>query len=274
VNARHILAALALAATALSPALAERIELNEKNPVVVRSDIAYVLYRVPAKHFLQLLREVTPEERAAQEAKRAAAYAKASAKYEKAIAKYRRDKTYWGAMSADDRLLAAKPVEPALVSEETFFYPPPELVNFINVSRPFARFENGYAYLLALEPGRYTIYGPLIAGANGVAMGTCFCMGSIQFDAPAGKIVDLGTIGDGVKFGTGTGVLTPARLGQATPAQLAGQTIVPATLRAAGKMPNYNGIMIDRMPAIPGVLAYRRDTVIDVASGKEVEPLR
>ncbi len=40
--------------------------------------------------------------------------------------------------------------------------------------------------------------------------------------------------------------------------------------QASGKMNNYYGIGITRMTPIPGVLAYRRDTVIDVRTGTDV----
>jgi len=39
---------------------------------------------------------------------------------------------------------------------------------------------------------------------------------------------------------------------------------VRADFHAAGKMDNHFGVSIARMPAIPGVLGYRRDKVIDL----------
>lgn len=48
-------------------------------------------------------------------------------------------------------------------------------------------------YLVAVTPGRYVIQsGPT----------TCFCLGSYQFDVPAGRITDLGTIHIGPENGS------------------------------------------------------------------------
>ncbi|HLL31602.1 MAG TPA: hypothetical protein VK403_11445, partial [Allosphingosinicella sp.] len=58
--------------------------------------------------------------------------------------------------------------------------------------------------------------------------------------------------------------LTPPDPAMPRPARLSGLPVVAADLRAAGKMPNYFGIEIDRLPAVPGVLAYERDKVVDV----------
>jgi len=44
----------------------------------------------------------------------------------------------------------------------------------------------------------------------------------------------------------------------------------PASYRAAGKIDNFFGVMIDRLTALPGVLAYRRDEVIDEKTGAAV----
>ena len=49
--------------------------------------------------------------------------------------------------------------------------------------------------------------------------------------------------------------------------RLASYTIVPAELHAGRRVPNYLGLEIDRVMPIDGVLAYRRDKVIDVRSG-------
>ena len=49
--------------------------------------------------------------------------------------------------------------------------------------------------------------------------------------------------------------------------RLASLRIVPAELRAGGRFPNYYGVQIDRLTAIPGVLEYDRDRVVDVKAG-------
>lgn len=55
--------------------------------------------------------------------------------------------------------------------------------------------EDGHirTYMVAVRPGRYVLQG----GAS-----TCFCLGSYQFDAAAGRITDLGTVHIGLENGT------------------------------------------------------------------------
>jgi hypothetical protein len=48
-------------------------------------------------------------------------------------------------------------------------------------------------------------------------------------------------------------------------ARLAGMTVRPATFRPVGKSPNYYGLAITRMPAMPGVMRYDRDRTVDLA---------
>ena len=49
--------------------------------------------------------------------------------------------------------------------------------------------------------------------------------------------------------------------------RLSAYKVVPATFRAAGPVPNYFGVQVDRMTALPGVLAYDRDKIVDAAAG-------
>jgi len=55
----------------------------------------------------------------------------------------------------------------------------------------------------------------------------------------------------------------PADSSTYVPARLASLPRVQASYRAAGKVDNFFGVMIDRLTALPGVLAYRRDEVVD-----------
>ena len=54
------------------------------------------------------------------------------------------------------------------------------------------------------------------------------------------------------------------------PASLAALPREAAAYRAAGKIDNFFGVMIERLTALPGVLSYRRDEVIDERAGKAV----
>ena len=71
----------------------------------------------------------------------------------------------------------------------------------------------------------------------------------------------------------GTGGLTAMRVApeeSPVPSSLASMPRGPAQYRAAGKIDNFFGVMVDRLTALPGVLAYQRDQVIDVPTGAPV----
>ena len=162
-----------------------------------------------------------------------------------------------------------KPEKPPVLTDETFFFPPPELANFLTVfgGRVFSKADGSNSYFVEVEPGSYTLYR--------AGFGPCLCMGSVSFDAPAGKIVSFGEFDPVSPNEAASSWFTPPAAGMPKPPQLANLPIEPAQLHAAGKLPNYFGTLIDRMPPIAGVLAYNRDVPLDVASGeKPVEPVR
>jgi hypothetical protein len=179
-----------------------------------------------------------------------------------------------------------RPTEP---TEATFAFDPPELDNFVfNQIRPriWGDGDQVSGWLIAVQPGTYVLYGAIAQGQGAMA-GGCFCMGSVRFDAPAGKITHFGTISDDISqedalafarehgergFRLGHGVVTPAAAdNRPLPPTLASLPVVPAQLRAADKMPNYFGVFIARIAPIPGILAYRRDVVVDGRTGQPVE---
>lgn len=270
-------AALATAALPFAPALA-RDQVNSKDAITVDPHRSYIFYRATMKTDILFLREVTEGQLHTWQANREAAYQKARAGYEKALAQWQKADAFYRTTTTSERLNIPKPVKPDPVTPETFSFPPPELDNFVAVSAGPRVDEAGtqYSYLIAVEPGTYALYGN-VSVTNKGASGTCLCMGSIRFEAPAGKIVDLGRIsyprieshnGDVMRLrgpkATPTHLVTPPSAALALPARLKGLPVMAADLRAAGKMSNYYGIEIDRLPAIPGVLAYRRDQVIDL----------
>ena len=81
-------------------------------------------------------------------------------------------------------------------------------------------------------------------------------MGSVKFTVRAGEITDLGTQ-------MLSGGMEPAHHGTAVDARLKDWPLHPADYRAVGKLPNYYGVKLDRINAIPGVISYRRDQIID-----------
>ncbi|HYE28896.1 MAG TPA: hypothetical protein VEA61_11795 [Allosphingosinicella sp.] len=135
----------------------------------------------------------------------------------------------------------------------------------------------GKTYLRAVRPGSYILYGNVAVGNNGAHVGVCLCMGTLRFDAPAGQIVDLGTIlfpdVGASKRPWGVSVV-PFDSTMVVPSRLAGLPRVAAEFRAAPKLDNIFGVEIDRHDAMPGVLAYDRDLPIDVRTGRPAAPAR
>lgn len=263
----------ALAAIVAVPGLAkERIDLDEKLPVVIDPARAYVLYSGETKFPMSLIRTVDANERATWATARTAALAKAQAKSVRARKKYEDELATWNGLDPTVRALYAPPTAPVAVSDSNFAFAPPELANFVYAARPFSKSDRGFTYLIAVPPGRYTVYGPQNALSTGVFGALCMCMGSIAFDAVPGKVVSLGRFTN--KFGANP-IFTFERAKASDPVlpALTSIGVTPAHLVAAGKMPNYNGTLIGRLAPIEGVLAYRRDTVIDVASAKEAVAL-
>lgn len=267
-------------AAAAKPLQTEQFKSNAA--VSIDSARAFILVRSPGMD-LKLLRIATAAERAVYEQDKAAAFAKAKGKYDRDAVKYAEaQKDYETAISngAVNYYKPEKPVEP---NESNFAYPAIESDNFVTIwaGRVFDKEGPRTVHLIAVPPGTYRIYGQILEAPNGSSSGTCMCMGSVQFDAAAGTITDMGTMrypisearSDKVEASwngltPGKGGLTSMRVEPAdsstyVPARLASLPRVQASYRAAGKVDNFFGVMIDRLTALPGVLAYRRDEVVD-----------
>jgi hypothetical protein len=218
-------------------------------------------------HFVKI---PSADDQVAYDKLKADAFAEAREDYAKAIARYERDAAL--AKKTSGMKAPKKPIEP---TEANFqFTQFAQLANF--TMGPFNRFysKDGGTYLHAVTPGKYRIFGQVdpIAG-----LGVCYCMGSVTFDAEAGKIVDLGTMttdlansgpaekGDSSSPRVAAYALALQPVNDLTPVdpRLKSLPRFPADLRAAGKMPNYMGIAISRLPAIKDVLSYRRDQIVD-----------
>jgi hypothetical protein len=273
----------ALGATALfafNPAMAE-----EKPPVFFEGKVvkdskavkldpskAYVLVRTPNAMALHFTKLPSAEDQIAYEKLKVAAFAEAREDYAKALKKYERDLQLSKKSSS-----VKKPKKPAEPTESNFqFTPFGQLANFtVGAFNRFTSEKGESSYLHQVTPGTYRVYGqvdPLLG------LGVCYCMGSVTFEALAGKIVDLGTLGpdpansaepekgdsSSPRFAAYTMAWTPATQSTAVDPRIASFPRTPATFRAAGKTPNYMGIEISRIPEIPGVIAYDRDRIIDL----------
>ena len=276
------LAALSLAAPAFAkdPVFVTGTAVKDKPAVALSPTMAYVMMRSDTAVPLYLMKVPSAEDQAAYDKMRADALVKAHAKF------VRKQKEYNSAVKFNAELasgtprqpLPEKPVEP---TEANFEFTPFPLLAGMSIGplNRFAKADGGVStYLQELTPGEYRIYGPLAVMPNGAAMGSCFCMGSVAFVAKAGEIVDLGVMeakanapgkrpaGDSSApmFADGQ-FLVPAT----TPPdpRLSGARIVQSKFRPVGKLPNYYGMTISRIPAMPGVMRYDRDRIVDLTSG-------
>ncbi|HEU5285653.1 MAG TPA: hypothetical protein VFU20_03960 [Sphingomicrobium sp.] len=246
---------------------------------------AYLLVRSPLNLDVKLLREARPDEVEAYKAERSAALEKARSKYARKLAGYERDIKAWNAMSANARAGQVKPERPVEPTDDNLAFKAIESDKFVTLWGGRVFDKPSQARLIAVDPGTYRLYGQMIEGNNGSMLGFCLCMGSVDFDAAPGRITDLGSfryplaeaLRDKVKpswngLTPGKGGLTgmrvePMRPADPVPASLASLPREAAAYRAAGKIDNFFGVQIDRLTALPGVLSYRRDEVVDERSG-------
>lgn len=289
---KRMFAAAALGLAMSAPALAEDVVfvtsdiVKDKPTVALDPARAYILLRSDAATPLHLMKEPSEFDRSAYQSMRAEAFAKARRKYEKEFARYEAARKSAARFKKDDprARVPAKPVEP---TEANFEFTPFHLMAGVSIGplNRFAKRDGGASvYLQAVTSGDYRIYGPIAAAPNGGFFGRCFCMGSVKFEAKAGEITDMGTIltsveGPGVQAAAGNAFVSlqptgfriePA--GSTTPLdpRLKNMTVRPAAYRPAGKLPNYFGLAIDRIPEMPGVMRYERDRIVDLTASAEL----
>jgi hypothetical protein len=281
------LAALVVPAAATAkPAFSQQFKATA--PISVDPARAYLLVRSPASLDIKLLRVARPDEVAAYQVERAAALELARGKYFKKLASYNQDAKAWNAYTPDDRARLPKPERPVEPTDDNFAFKALESDKFVTVWGGRIFDKAAQARLIAVDPGTYRLYGQIFEGTNGSSIGFCLCMGSVQFDAAPGRITDLGSIHyplnealrDKVEpswngLTKGKGGLTAMRVEpmgatDPVPASLAALPRDAAVYRAAGKIDNFFGVMIERLTALPGVLSYKRDQVIDERAGTAI----
>lgn len=255
------------------PVFVEAKYIKDSPSVTIDPAKAYVLLRTPNAMPIHFVKIASVEDQIAYDKLRNEALTEAKEDYVKDFAKYQRD------LALSNKTPGVKtpklPIEP---TEANFqFVQFSQLANF--TMGTFNRFstKEGSSYLHAVTPGTYRIFGqvdPLLG------MGVCYCMGSVTFEAEAGKIVDVGTMtadlansgpaekGDSSSPRLAANALALQPADDATPVDPRLKSIprIFADLRAAGKIANYMGIAISRLPPIKGVLSYRRDQIIDIKS--------
>lgn len=287
--AAALLAAASPGLAAEGPPVREYKAVADKPVAEIDPAKSYIIVQTETATPLTFIRRPEKEDIDDYLRRRKEALDKAHDKWGKKHAKWVQEAAAWDKMSSQDRRGAARPAEPVEPTDANLAFPAIEQENMVSIG-PFNRFakEKGRSiFLHMVPPGRYAFYGPVIIAA-GVG-GTCLCMGSIQFEVKPGQIVNTGTmVGNWMaerakakaegrpvppitaEFPgkmTTTSWLPPVAGDKVDP-RLAAFTIVPADLRASGRVPNYFGLQIDRLTPVPGVLDYDRDRIIDVKAQK------
>ena len=159
----------------------------------------------------------------------------------------------------------------------------------------YAKSESAVSYLTAVKPGTYIWYGPLIQIPAGGASGTCYCMGTIRFEVKPGTLTNLGDYlfvaprtTEALDVMTREGlakVREKAAKDAGGPVTISSNTAAPsfdlpetlkawptarAEFQANGKLNNFFGVYVSRIAPIEGVIAYRRDTVIDARTNTDL----
>ena len=204
--------------------------------------------------------------------------------FEKELKRYPGRLKNWEIAQKSGRSRDEKPVEP---TEATFAITPIEMRMMVPFGPQFVfdkteEPDKSFSYLIEVEPGEYTWLGPILYLPGTPVFGTCYCMGSVKFEAKAGQITSLGdflSLGwadrKALELSTFERTLLPDRPAVPTdwsvPESLAKYPNARAELRAAGKRNNFLSALVGRIPPVPGVLAYERDVPIDLvglAQGK------
>lgn len=295
---KRLLIVTAALAACISPAFAKKEKVvfvtaaavKDKPAIVLDPVRAYVLLRSNIAMPLHLMRIPSSEDQVKYDALKAEAFAEAREKYTKKKASYDKAKVAYdkSPKGAAKPVLPEKPVEP---TEANFEFTPFGLMTGVPIG-PLFRFAKGdggaSTYLHELTPGRYRIYGTVSVLPNAAATGSCFCMGSVGFEVKAGQVTDLGYLralmpgevkvqeGDATRLFDsekveGYQALQPAPASWTLDPRLAGATVVPAKFWPVGKMPNYFGVSVGRMPPLAGVMRYDRDRIVDLTAAQAAQ---
>ncbi len=168
-----------------------------------------------------------------------------------------------------------------------FEYKPVTNVYGVAARKEYRKTNYGRDMFFKLMPGNYVLYD---------VGGVCMCLGSVQFQVKAGQITDLGMIisdivdRDGAVspyeeleevtknhgiyrtgFAYTASAIRPYTPDMDFPAELATFARSGAEYRAKGKMVMYFSTMLDRLTAMPGVLSYRGDKVVDERTGQVLD---
>jgi hypothetical protein len=294
---KHVIKALLAAAILASPSALAALDkdqfkaIKDTDSVVLDPKQSYVIVQTNSDSGMfsfpmTFLRVPGPAELEDYIVRRKAALEKAHAKWIKKHASWEKQNASWEKASKETRKSMKKPVEPVEPTDTNLAFTPIDIENLVTIG-PFNRFskrDDRSTFLHSVQPGRYVYYANVdIANP---AFGVCMCMGSFAFDVEPGQIVNIGMMmvnffemrqkakaegkpmpKDDGDYPEGVNVLSweVPKEGATIDPRLANYRITPAKLQASGRYPNYLGLQIDRMSAIPGILEYDRDKIVDPA---------
>lgn len=289
-------ALLALAAPALAgerdapaplakdpPVFVVSAPVKDKPTIALDSSKGYILLRSDAAVPLYLMRVPSAEDQRIYDGLRAEGLAEAREDYAKDLKKYEREAASWEKASQQQRAAMRRPVKPVEPTDSNFEFTPFGLMAAVGIGplNRFAKAKGASTYLQEITPGEYRIYGPFVPLAGGGSMGMCYCMGSVKFEVRAGEVTDMGVImagqaeiprapkGDSSMpiFVDIPNYLGPAPAGMQLDPRLASATVRRAQYKPVGKLPNYFGVTLGRIPEMPGVFRYERDRMVDLTAG-------
>lgn len=187
-----LLATPVAGAEKLKPDIAEyrAIELKSLVSGKVKLDPtkAYIFVRSPANRTNGVfLKTPSAEEIANYEAKW-------REEFEKELKRYPGRLKNWEVAQQSGRSREEKPVEP---SEATFSIAPIDFRMMVAFGPQYIfdkteGEEKTFSYLIEVEPGEYTYFGPILYVPGTQVFGVCYCMGSVKFEAKAGQVTSLG----------------------------------------------------------------------------------
>ena len=257
--------------------------------VPIQPDMGYLLVRLGenSKGYeagFSMIRKLKDTEIQAYEAEKKIQYEKAKLKNEK-----KREKRQAAKAKAEAKGEAyTKSIPPVLTYDRFVFpYEGTKNVYVVDARKEYTKTDYGRVMVIQLKPGNYVI--------SDIAA-VCMCMGTVQFEIKPGVINDLGMIvsdladrydgpskypdiWEAVKdhgvYRTGiyylVSTIRPATNDMDVPEPLQALPRELVELHAMGKMPVYYSTMVDRMVAIPGILGYEGDQVVDLRTGQVLE---
>jgi hypothetical protein len=296
---RALIAFALLLAPAMVQARAgrEMVEIKAGDPVTIRPDRAYILFRSVRPEGAMALEPVflripSADEMARYDEARRQAFVRA----EPGLVR-RRESMLRAKAAAEARGQSYRDEIPPPPSADTFNFDYDEIHNLQNIDTDLAlvRGRNEAIYLVEVIPGDYVLYGTTFDSAR-PPLHVCMCLGTIGFAARAGEVTDLGQFfsdfvhrdsvvpelraesGFGPTmapiFPLGGATIRPVQPGASVPLVLQGAVVRPAEYRAVGKFFDPRAMMINRLVPVPGILAYDGGRVIDVRTGQAVPDIQ